>query len=405
MKKLFIIALTTVMAAAFAIPASAVENEFGGYWRTRAYTMIDTNGTENYEKTKVDTRTRLYYTAKFSDDFKFVNKFEFNTVWGDAGAGDIGADGNNFLLKNSYVDFNTGPMNFKIGMQGLTLARGFLFDDDFAGLNATYKAGKNTFSAVWIKYVEEEEEVTNQILAQEIGAGETVETAAETDLYLLTAKLNLSDTLAVSPYLLSLKAEGTDTQFYNVGVDLDMKVNDTTSVWSTLIYDSGEYDNGTTEIDADGFLVALGADAGIVHGQFFYATGQDTSNDITAFAAPYGQCYYWAEIMGEGTVDTGSSNNSPGGSPSNIMALNVGTTLKPMDKLTVKADIWYANLVEEIAVAGNMEDDLGIEFDLKATYKVLDNLKLDVVAAYLVAGDATGEEDPVELSTQLSLSF
>ena len=29
---------------------------------------------------RTDNRTRLYYTAKFSDDFKFVNKFEFNSI-------------------------------------------------------------------------------------------------------------------------------------------------------------------------------------------------------------------------------------------------------------------------------------------------------------------------------------
>ena len=48
---------------------------------------------------------------------------------------------------------------------------------------------------------------------------------------------------------------------------------------------------------------------------------------------------------------------------------------------------------------------LGIELELKATCMLLDNLKLDVVAAYLMAGDATGDEDPIELGAQLSFSF
>ena len=60
-------------------------------------------------KTATDTRTRLYYTAKFSDNFQFVNKFEFNTMWGDNNGGDLAADGKgNWRIKSSYVDFTLG---------------------------------------------------------------------------------------------------------------------------------------------------------------------------------------------------------------------------------------------------------------------------------------------------------
>ena len=77
-----------------------------------------------------------------------------------------------------------------------------------------------------------------------------------------------------------------------------------------------------------------------------------------------------------------------------------------MDKLKLTADLWYAEHDEEV----NGEDELGVEVDLKATYQLIENLKLDVVAAYLFAGDATSlngenDEDPFELGTRLSLSF
>ncbi|MCB9494347.1 MAG: hypothetical protein H6681_02750 [Desulfobacteraceae bacterium] len=87
MKKVLVAALAVAFAVAMCVPASAFESEFGGYWRTRAYTNQDFSGADNEAKVyiqQVDTRTRLYYTAKFSDDFKFVNKFEFNAVWGDS---------------------------------------------------------------------------------------------------------------------------------------------------------------------------------------------------------------------------------------------------------------------------------------------------------------------------------
>ena len=75
-----------------------------------------------------------------------------------------------------------------------------------------------------------------------------------------------------------------------------------------------------------------------------------------------------------------------------------------MDKLTLTVDIWNANLIEDNA-AGDTE--LGTEIDVAASYQLLDDLKLKVVAAYLSAGDATGggDENPTELGAILSLSF
>jgi hypothetical protein len=125
MKKFAIISLAALLVVAFTMPAAAFENEFGGYWRTRAYTLQNFNGSEpggdEGNTSLVDTRTRLYYTAKFSDNFKFVNKFEMDAVWGGdvnpnnalRDYGDIGADGIAVEVKNSYVDFDMGPVNTK----------------------------------------------------------------------------------------------------------------------------------------------------------------------------------------------------------------------------------------------------------------------------------------------------
>jgi hypothetical protein len=102
MKKIIASAVGLALVGGVAVTtASAVESQFGGYWRTRMFVQSDFTGQDEggaYNRT--DTRTRLYYTAKFNDDLKFVNKFEFNTSWGDANGGDIGADGDTFKVKN-----------------------------------------------------------------------------------------------------------------------------------------------------------------------------------------------------------------------------------------------------------------------------------------------------------------
>ncbi len=78
-----------------------------------------------------------------------------------------------------------------------------------------------------------------------------------------------------------------------------------------------------------------------------------------------------------------------------------------MDKLKIAADVWWARLREENAFN---EKKLGIETDLVVTYQLVEGLSLDIVGAYLFAGDAVSadgknENNPYEFGTRLSLSF
>ncbi len=90
------------------------------------------------------------------------------------------------------------------------------------------------------------------------------------------------------------------------------------------------------------------------------------------------------------------------------MAFNIGADFKATDDLSFKLDVWYAELAE--ALDDDLDEELGTEIDLVATYKLMDGLKLDLVGAYLFAGDSTtldspDDENPFELGAQLSLSF
>jgi hypothetical protein len=75
-------------------------------------------------------------------------------------------------------------------------------------------------------------------------------------------------------------------------------------------------------------------------------------------------------------------------------------------------------LVEEVGGAtvgptGSLsggEDELGVEIDLVATYQLIEGMNLDLVGAYLFAGDAisttgSNDDDPYEVGMRLSLSF
>ena len=161
----------------------------------------------------------------------------------------------------------------------------------------------------------------------------------------------------------------------------------------------------------DAYLLAFGGkiDAGPadIHGQVFYATGDDsTTTDAEAFYVPKGRSYYWAEIMGLGVFDNQASSGSCADQISNIMAANIGVGVKASDKLKITADLWYAKLVEDNAAG---DDVLGTEIDLNLTYSLMKNLNLELIGAYLFAGDATykgaNDTNPYEIGTRLSFSF
>lgn len=383
MKKIIASAVGLMMVGGVAATtASAVESQFGGYWRTRIFyqDQFKQDDTDYY---RADNRTRLYYTAKFNDDFKFVNKFEFNSVWGDNNGGDIGADGDTWKVKNSYADFNMGPVNVKLGIQAAVVARGFIFDDDFSGAMITGNFGSVSVPLMYAS-----------VESEDAGGG-----TADEDLFGALASVKISDAIKVVPYVVwhTRSNEATDNLY--LGVDFDMTM-DALSAWATGIYNGGEI----AGVDNQAFLVAAGVDAGIAHGQAFYATGDDgtdaTQND--AFVVAPGASYYWSEIMGLGVFDNRASANAPANGISNVAAFNAGVTIKPMDKLKIDADVWYAMLAEDNAAGDN---ELGLELDGKITYSIMDNLTAEYVLAYLIAGDATGEEDVLETGLRVSLKF
>jgi hypothetical protein len=361
----------------------------------------------------VDTRTRLRWIGILNENLKFVNRFEFNTVWGDENGGDIGADGTgNFRIKWSYADFNIGPLNGKVGIQPATLARGFLFSDDFSGANISFNGDGVTVPFLWIKAYE----------------GDLGHNVNDVDYYVLAPSFKVADMLTINPYGVYAQSDDAsewspledkfgvqfdDLNVFYVGLDLDANIGPA-SLWFTGIYQGGSADlaaDPDESVDFKGYLGAVGGEVPVgpagIHGQFFYASGDDEADDeLELFFVPKGDSYYWAEILGYGTFDGVATINSPNDQISNVWAGNLGATFSPMDKLSFGADVWYASWVE---VPEGAEEAIGTEIDLSMTYELVQNLYLDVVGAYLIQDDGhyegPNDANPYEVGTRLSLSF
>jgi hypothetical protein len=409
--------LAVGLVFALTLPASAFDSEFGGYWRTRAYIQKNFTGSDTgaQDVSQVDTRTRLYYTAVFSEDFKFVNQFEFNNTWGDTVGGDFGTDGTGiFRIKASYANFNLGDVNFLIGLQHRILNRGFVFDDDFAGAAVTYKGSGFQIPFIWMK-------------AYEGGTG-NIANDNDVDFYALKPNFTFGSG-SVTPTLVYIYSKDAskwaatnankEMKLWLAGLDADLKFG-ASSLWFTGIYEGGDAELipalGGGTIDMKAYLLAIGGTINMgpadIHAQVFYASGDDrsTTDSYEAFYIPRtgstAQSYYWAEIMGLGIFDNQASANSCQDKISNILAANIGVGFKVSDAAKITADLWHASLAEENAAG---DDELGTEIDVVLTYSLMKNLNLDLVGAYLFAGDATykgtNSKDAYEIGARLSFSF
>ncbi len=475
MKKLSILALAAILVIFFTLPAAALENEFGGYWRTRFFSQKYMTGFDRNDRTKIfsgdplieeraeddtveraDTRTRLYYTAKINDNLKFVNKFEYDAVFGDRSDsernyGRVGADGVAVEVKNSYADFNLGPVNFTVGVQPYSLFRDFQISDDASGVIARWQAMDNFILAgSWLKAFEG---------GEGDGENEDLDTYTVTGAFWFTENISLKPSVSTSysdeldeglaariligngftgaaPLQRNIdfsRGEFGETILVTYGLDFDMTF-EKWGLWLTAFGQTGEVEDvkrtpnpntgaarNDQDFDIEAYLIALGGNVSFgdvwifgefgLHSEFFYATGDDDDNDedLEGVASPFGS-YYWSEIMGLGIIDNQASAGSGGDKITNIWAINFGLDMKPLDKLKIAIDYWYAERPED-EMQLNDEDELGHELDGVLTYELVEGLNMDLFAAYLWAEDGTSngvqdnEEDPYEYGVRLSLSF
>jgi hypothetical protein len=479
MKKLSVLLVAAIMVLALTMPALAFENEFGGYWRTRAFSNWNFTGedqTKRLDTERIDTRTRLYYTAKFSDNLKFVNKFEMNASWGgsvgtmsngygtgkdpvtagSATYGQLAADGANLVVKASYVDFKLAQQRFTVGVQDFALARSYLFDDDAAGIKAIFKVNDALYLP--LIYMKLYEGGTGKVPAIPTG---TNADNYDVDAYVFYPSIFLTKDNVLKPHLAYLVSENfsrfqtkaltnaqlnplsplgaTKLNAWTYGLEYDGKF-DIFTIGATAIGEAGDvtvnplFANGHDKINLKGFLfdVRGGVDLGPanIHAKGIYASGDGKndfvrtgddwgffvpgySNNVGANINNYDQAN-WAEIMGCGMFDYQFPSGALGTQISNAIIGGIGGSYKLIQDLKFSADLWYAQAADSVYMptTRSNSDSYGTELDLKVTYMLVDNLKLDLVGAYLWAGDiiaksssAANSANPIEIGAQLSLAF
>ena len=426
MKKTFLAMFVLGCCMAWAVPVFAVDTEYGGYWRTRAYTMDGFSGDsedKSLDMSKVDARGRLWAKHLINDTTSWTNRIEFNVIWGDEEhGGGIATDGTDYIrFKHSYVDLDTTvvqtDLHWRIGLQGFEAAKGMLFDDDFAGMIISHEGNSSTHKFVWMKVFEgatlsgEYEEDLEDLDVDFLGLSSTFNFLDDA----LTLNTNVFYMVSEDGREWSATTGNEDINVYFLGVDFTYNLSQG-NIWGVFLYEGGSADAvySDVEYDMSAYIAAFGGqidfDPVSLHGEVFYASGDDdlADTDSTAFYVPRGQSYYWSEIMGLGVFDYTGSNGSCSDTLSNMIAFNLGLDYEVSEDLILKADVWYAEHADTNSAV--TESVLGTEVNLRADYMVNEDMKVTIVGAYLFADDATtfnaeDESDIYEIGMQVSFKF
>ena len=449
MKKLLVVLLSLGLIVVFGMTASAADVKFGGsYYVVGVYENNPSLSDNGYSHAFFYQRFRLQPVFTIAEGLTFTARFDaMEKQWGNTnwkgGTDDltssrkttVGVTGTNQKIQESieferaYVTFLTGIGAFQVGYQNVD-DWGTDFGDYSNSRNRiafVTKAGPMTINLVYEKPYENDT----------AGATPNNNVAADNDTYALSGIYNGKDMEAgllykyysynsnkpigvtttmtqISPYMKAtfgpVYVEGEATYWFGYSKNMEapyLAGKQDVKLQAQSFYLKGKYSFGP-------------AYAGAL---FAYTSGDDLSDPGKDTTAKSGGGTNFAPaliLMNDamntwtaGTVSTTSTINVTS-SKYNVLIYNGFAGFNPTPKLNVEAALTYAavNKRELTATTKAVSDKLGTEFDVKATYKIYDNLTYMMGAGYLWAGDYFKGTDQNKnigndyvLLNQLTLSF
>jgi len=466
MKKLLVVLLSLGLIAAFCATASAADVKFGGsYYVVGIYQddptveKKDTVGQNAFSHAFFYQRIRLQPVFAIAEGLTFTARMDaMEKVWGNTnqrglinGAPDDQVSSRRFTNANQKIqeslEFERGYVTFltKIGVFQV----GYQNVDDWGTDYSDFSNSRPRFAFV------------TQAGPVEIAfTYEKVFEADQSNVIVTNAADADSDTYALSG---TYKGKGLEAGLlykyyvYNVG-----KPGGSAAAFSQIspyakatigpVYLEGEaqywfgksnkYEApapaGTPDVDLKAWGAYLKArfnfGPAYAGALFSYASGNDFSDDTKNTTKPGGAGTNFAPAFllmndalatwtgGQSAGAAAGSRFNTGNTPTswkfNSIIYNAFVGVNPTPKLNVEAGLTYATVDQKAMtkVAGVVTDavsnKLGTELDIKATYKIYDNLSYMIGAGYLWTGDyfkgasaANQIENDYILLNQLTLSF
>ena len=411
MKKLLVVLLSLGLIVAFSMTASAADVKFSGqYYVVGVYNdNLALKGSDDaYSKAYVWTRTRVQTVFNVAEGLTFTTRFDaFEKQWGNtnwrggnddksnsSGAKIAGGSPNlqeNLEFEHAYINFKSAIGAFKIGYQA-TDEWGTVFGDT-PGSRAKFvymlPVGPLTFAAVWEKVFESD----GSYLPGYAGA-----TNADSDNYCVFGifKFKGGEAGLLLKYVdhnFSRVPSNFKTEYY-VGVPYMKGTFGPVYVEAELIYLGGKtkkFDSATygTDVTKEGLGAYAKAQVNLgpayVGGQFGYSSGQDP-NDVSKDTMGPASTTSWTPtlIWGEANMNSWSMGGVQNTNKQNLRLYNIFGGFNVTPKVNIEAAV---SMMQADKTAVNVSKDYGMEVDVKASYKIYDNLTYLVGAGYLMAGD------------------
>ena len=419
MKKLLVTGIALVAILMFAMPASATELKLGGYYRVEGRSQSNPNLDEDNDAGGAAWRHRFRLAPALvvSDALRFDARMDIfdGTRFGTKAPTENA--GTNIDFDRAYMTIKTSFGSFALGrMAGGTWGLGFLDDaDDFDRVRFDTKFGNFTTGIILQKNVEGDWGGNGQV-------------DADSDSYqlygvyrgdfgavgLLGVYTNSKSTTTVEAYQYFL-APYFDLKFGGLGVRGEMK-------WAT-----GENDPdaaGAATTDTEELAWTLQADYTLgafkLGGGYAFVQGEDAdplTQTVTNFGFA-GLGASWSPFLVAMDVDAIVNSNS-----NDFGILDTGVSMWYVDAQWKATKAWTFTAIvggfkaDEVAVG--RDDEIGMEFNLGASWAVMKNLKWSFSGGYFDAGDyfksytdgkgvaqtITNIDNTYTLRQQLTLSF
>jgi len=449
-KTLLAVLAAGALSAATAVPAMAFENEFHGYFNTY---FNDSNFTINNggpsvsdigQPTKAtdnanffETRLRMNYTAKLTDDLKIVSRFETNyNFWGNSSytsgssrpagrttGGALGSRGVNLETKQVYLDLKTPSYNteFKVGMQPWTDDfSGIFVDGDMAGVTVSHDYSKGGVSAGFFRWDDADNNPGNPTYGKQTR-----------DLYVLNGKYEVSKDFKIGGAYYFLNADlpngnSTDVdtskmnfQMHMLGLNGEGQLGPVT-LNGFLVTQLGH--DHLSNRDIASYAGSLGAKMAIGPGtartNFLYTSGDDGKGgtDHSFRVGSFESDYYdnHLTILGRNQYAMVNDNavifDANNGGMGSIFG-TVGYDFPINKEFSGSANLGFAAVAEDNAskpirtdgtAKANNSNFLGTEINAEVKYKMNTFTTFTVCGGYVFLGDyfkhtAPGGNDPENL--------
>ncbi len=430
MKRFLALLLAAGLILAFSMPAAAADVKFSGQytyegWYDHQHTLKkDAGSSVGFE----DHSLLLNMQFKVAEGLALYTRARvLDKIWGDIPTTTGGStptdvrdrtfagEGNRYLRENIefdylYIQAKFGPGALQIGSAPSMLGTPFLDTDNPTNQFAYFFLTKSYYLGLcYEKYRELE-------VTLPTSSGPTFSNRADTD----------SDRFKLTGILFRPTWDAGATAYY-LRSAINRTVNITTKLWvidpyvratfgplyveaeGVYIYGKNqEFENATPDVDRRGYSAYAKArytfGPAYVGAAFAYVSGDDPgTTDKVETGGASGREFKpalillnpdrdkWLGALGTGGNAQVLGNNYTGdnstyyGGAVNFAMYQGFIGFKPIPKLELVGTYTYANLNEKGA---NVDDSLGSEFDITASYKIYDNLTYMVGFGYLWAGDA-----------------